>query len=97
MRKTAIALLLFLFVGKMEGAEFTGKVIAVADGDTITVLHVSGNAKTPVKIRLAGIDTPEKKQDYGQKAKAAISAKVFGKTVRVVYTEKDRYADMPDQ
>jgi endonuclease YncB( thermonuclease family) len=71
--------------------EFTGKVIGVADGDTITVLSVDGDTKTPVKIRLAGIDTPEKAQDYGAKAKKALSSQIHGKTVKVVYTEKDRY------
>jgi endonuclease YncB( thermonuclease family) len=36
--------------------EFTGKVIGVADGDTITVLRVDGDTRTPVKVRLAGIE-----------------------------------------
>jgi endonuclease YncB( thermonuclease family) len=71
--------------------EFTGKVIGVADGDTITVLHVNGDTKTPVKVRLAGIDTPEKAQDYGAKAKKALSSQIHGESVKVVYTEKDRY------
>jgi endonuclease YncB( thermonuclease family) len=70
--------------------EFTGKVIGIADGDTITVLHVDGDAKTPIKVRLAGIDTPEKAQDYGAKAKKALSSQIHGETVKVVYTEKDR-------
>jgi len=72
-------------------AEFAGKVVGVSDGDTITVLKVDGTGKSTVKVRLAGIDTPESSQDHGAKAKQAISAKVFGKTVRVVYTEHDRY------
>ena len=79
-----------------QAAEFSGVVVSVADGDTITVLRLietePGAKKTiPVKIRLAGIDTPESKQAYGQKAKAALSSKVFGQTVRVVYSEQDRY------
>ena len=41
-------------------AEFSGKVIGVTDGDTITVLH----DRTPVKIRLHGIDCPENGQEY---------------------------------
>lgn len=41
-------------------AEFSGKVIGVTDGDTITVLH----DRTPVKIRLHGIDCPESGQDF---------------------------------
>lgn len=42
---------------------FPAKVIKISDGDTITVL----NDKEQTKVRLYGIDTPEKKQDYGQK------------------------------
>jgi len=56
-----------------------GKVVGVADGDTITVLQ---NSKQ-YKIRLYGIDTPEKKQDFGQKAKKFTSDMVFGKDVKV--------------
>ena len=74
-----------------QAAEFSGVVVSVADGDTITVLHVDGGKQSQVKIRLAGIDTPEKKQAYGQKAKAALSSQIFGETVRVVYSEQDRY------
>jgi len=44
---------------------FTGKVVAVSDGDTIKVMH-EGRA---VKVRLHGIDCPEKKQPFGTKAK----------------------------
>jgi micrococcal nuclease len=71
--------------------EFTGKVVGVADGDTITVLRVDGDTKTPTKVRLAGIDTPEKAQAYGTKAKQALSSQIHGETVKVVFTEKDRY------
>jgi hypothetical protein len=45
--------------------EFSGKVIGVHDGDTITVLR----DRTPVKIRLFGIDCPETGQDFGSRAK----------------------------
>ena len=43
-----------------------GKVIKVADGDTITILT---DSKEQVKIRLFGIDAPERKQAFGQKSK----------------------------
>lgn len=71
--------------------EFTGKVVGVSDGDTITVLRTEGGGMAQVKVRLAGIDSPEGGQAYGTKAKAALSAKVFGKTVRVVYSTRDHY------
>lgn len=68
-------------------ADFTGKVVAVADGDTITVLR----DKEQVKIRLAGIDAPEKKQAFGNVAKQHMSDMVFGKEVRVDDRKKDKY------
>lgn len=65
----------------------TGKVVAVADGDTITVLV----GTEQYKIRLDAIDCPEKKQPYGQQAKEHMSDFVFAKTVSVVISGKDRY------
>lgn len=69
-------------------AELTGKVVAVHDADTITVL-VDGRRQ--VKVRLAAIDAPEIGQDSGRKAKQALSAKVFGKMVRVETAGEDQY------
>ena len=65
----------------------TGKVLSVADGDTLTVLE----GKTQHKIRLFGIDAPEKKQAFGTKAKDALAALTFGKTVTVTVVDTDRY------
>ncbi|HPS38687.1 MAG TPA: thermonuclease family protein, partial [Candidatus Cloacimonadota bacterium] len=62
-------------------------VIAVKDGDTI---HVLVNRST-YKIRLDGIDCPEKDQAFGAKARQFTSAMVFGKTVRVALIGKDQY------
>lgn len=66
---------------------WSGKVIHVADGDTITVLK-SGKK---VKVRLYGIDTPEKTQWYGQNAKAFTSSQVMGKQVDVQVIDTDRH------
>ena len=66
---------------------FTGKVVKVTDGDTIHVLL----DKETHKIRLLHIDPPESKQAFGTKAKQALSEKVFGKEVKVVWKEHDRY------
>ena len=66
---------------------FTGKVVGVTDGDTITVLH----DRQPYKIRLEGIDAPESGQAFGTKAKQVLSAKIFGKEVKVVWKSRDRY------
>ncbi len=67
--------------------EFTGKVVGVSDGDTITVLH---NGKGE-RIRLHGIDCPEKRQAFGKRAKQFTSKLVFGKTVTVQFVDRDRY------
>ena len=66
----------------------TGKVIRVADGDTITILDPSN---TQLKIRLNKIDAPEKSQAFGQRSKQHLSDIVFGKSVTVTWDETDRY------
>ena len=66
----------------------TGQVVGVADGDTITVLDAD---KVQHKIRLAGIDAPEKKQAFGNRAKESLSDMVFDKTVNVETEKRDRY------
>lgn len=66
---------------------WTGKVVGVSDGDTIKVLR---NGEQ-VKIRLYGIDTPEKKQAFGQVAKRYTADFVAGKVVSVEPIDKDRY------
>ena len=77
----------FCLVCILFAADFTGNVVAVTDGDTISVLH-SGKAE---RIRLNGIDCPEKAQPYGHKAKEAASALVFGKGVTVQTYGQDKY------
>jgi len=67
--------------------EFTGKVVGVSDGDTYKIMR-DGKA---VKVRLYGIDCPEKAQDFGQVAKQFASDLVFGKNVKVEITDTDRY------
>jgi endonuclease YncB( thermonuclease family) len=60
-----------------ETPEFTGKVIKVSDGDTITVLDDEFES---IKIRFNGIDAPEKAQAFGDKARQALRDKIAGKT-----------------
>jgi endonuclease YncB( thermonuclease family) len=68
-------------------ASSTGPVVSVLDGDTIEVLH-NNRAE---RIRLSGIDCPEKGQAYGQKAKQATSALVFGRDVFLQTHGQDKY------
>jgi len=63
------------------------KVIKISDGDTITVL----NSKEQTKVRLYGIDAPEKKQDYGQRSKQFLASLIAGQMVEVEPKGKDRY------
>jgi endonuclease YncB( thermonuclease family) len=79
--------LLFLFTSPSHASEFIGRVVSVKDGDTIEVLH---NRKAE-RIRLSGIDCPEKKQAFGHRAKQATSALSFGQNVTVKSDGNDRY------
>ena len=65
-----------------------GHVVGVSDGDTVTVLDATN---TQWKIRLLGIDAPEKKQPFGNKSKENLSDLVFNKQVQVEYSKKDKY------
>jgi micrococcal nuclease len=65
-----------------------GRVVSVADGDTITVLDES---KTQIRVRLDAIDAPESGQPFGQAAKRALSEMVFGKDVIVYKKKEDRW------
>ena len=65
-----------------------GKVVGVADGDTLTILSPNS---TQTRIRLFGIDAPEKSQAFGHKSKVSLSDLVFGRDVDVVVETQDRY------
>jgi len=65
-----------------------GRVVGLSDGDTVTVLDASN---TQFKIRLMGIDAPEKKQAFGNRSKESLSALIFNKQVSVEYNKKDKY------
>lgn len=69
-------------------AAFLATVIGISDGDTITVLKEN---KQQVKIRLAEIDAPEKRQPFGAKSKQSLSDLCFGKKAEIKPRVKDRY------
>lgn len=68
-------------------APFNGKVIKVVDGDTYDVL--TSDFKT-IRIRMNGIDAPEKKQAFGTRSKDYLSSLCFGKMVKIVPINYDR-------
>lgn len=89
MRTATFAIAVLLLASLPALAEpLTGRVVSIADGDTITVLD---DNRQQHKIRLAGIDAPEKAQPFGQKSKSSLSAMVFNRDVEIVGDKKDRY------
>ena len=72
----------------IQAATFVGKVVGISDGDTIKVLDSN---KKEHKIRLMGIDAPEKSQAFGAASKQALSNYIYQKEVTVEYKKKDRY------
>lgn len=81
---TTIAMLV---VNTAWAETITGKVVAVADGDTLTVL----NGREEIKVRLNAIDAPEKKQPFGTQSKQALSDLCFGQQATVETHGHDRY------
>jgi len=88
MRWIAVPILLLVLAATVHADEIRGKVVGIADGDTITVLDAG---KVQHKIRLEGIDAPEKGQAFGTKSKEKMSEKVGEKEVVVRWSKKDRY------
>jgi endonuclease YncB( thermonuclease family) len=64
------------------------KVVKITDGDTV---HVLDQSTVKHKIRLGGIDAPEKKQAFGQKSKQNLSRLIAGKSIEAEYNKHDRY------
>ena len=75
-----LPLWIFLFSSNATASDFHAKVIHITDGDTITVLNAT---KKQIKIRLNGIDCPEKGQAYSNKAKQFTKELVAGQAVPV--------------
>lgn len=85
--KYTVGLCVILFSSSLWAAEIKGKVIRVLDGDTIDVLQ----DKKPVRIRLANIDAPEKKQSFGSWSTNQLKNLIAGQIVTVTYSQTDRY------
>ena len=87
MRNLLLTMFLLLSLS-IEAETLHGVVVKIADGDTLTILTSSTEQ---VKVRLEGIDTPERKQPYGYKAKQALEELVLQKDALVEVETKDRY------
>jgi len=88
MRPGLLLLLLGCTVATAHAGQFTAKVIAVLDGDTVMVVRNSG---PPVKARLADIDAPEKAQQGGMASKRSLSELVLHKQVNMDSQATDTY------
>lgn len=71
----------------LAGDVIEGRVVSVFDGDT---LELRSDSET-IHVRLAGIDTPERGQPWATRSKQALSDRVFGKEVRIIQVDVDRY------
>jgi endonuclease YncB( thermonuclease family) len=87
MRFTLLFAILFTHCLAQAGT-LTGRVVRITDGDTLVVLDAN---EAQHKIRLAGIDAPERGQAFGTKSKEHLSDSVAGKFVVVEYDKRDRY------
>lgn len=87
-RFCSLLLVLPLISESVEAEEIYGRVVAVADGDTLTIL-VSGHNQ--IKVRLAEIDAPEKVQPFGRRSKQSLSELCFDKEAVLHTTDTDRY------
>lgn len=81
------AIFFLLFSPLSADSLLSAPICRVIDGDTVVVLH----DKQKMNIRLYGIDTPEKRQQYGPEATAALKKMLSGKTVFIERMGKDRY------
>lgn len=86
--KLRLFLILPLLAGSFNAfGDIDGRVVRVLDGDTVEVLH----AGKGVRVRLAGIDAPEKKQPYGQRSRQQLSRLIAQQQVHVAGDKTDRY------
>ena len=84
----SLLILALCFATCVQAADLRGRVVAVSDGDSVTVLDAERHQH---KVRLAGIDAPEKAQAFGQASKISLSDQIFGREVAVTWDKRDRY------
>lgn len=89
-RQSLFYITLFFVLALAQGVfAWNGRVVGIADGDTITVLHDS----RPERIRLYGIDCPERRQAYGKKAQQFTAKRVYKQVVEVHPFDVDQYGN----
>ena len=88
-RKSVVLLIAIFLLAPLTLFAWSGKVVSVMDGDTAKIVREDTGQQ--IKVRFAGIDSPEKKQAYGQAARKYVNGLIAGKTVRVEPVATDRY------
>ncbi|HCC8071318.1 TPA: thermonuclease family protein [Klebsiella aerogenes] len=86
--------LMALSFSSLASATIEGTVTRVLDGDTVEVKTLPSNVlvtEAPIRVRLNGIDAPEKKQPYGQRSRQYLASLVGGKQITVAVDGQDRY------
>ncbi len=86
--QSLFSILFVLLLQPNTTKEFYGKVIKITDGDTFELLL---DNKTILKVRMQGIDAPEKKQTDYNSSKSFLSSLIFGKRIKIIEKSKDKY------
>jgi len=82
------SLFIFASCSREKPNSISGRVVRIADGDTITILDANN---VQHRIRLQGIDAPERRQDFSDVSREHLASLVFGKYVTIEYQKVDRY------
>lgn len=88
LNRVLIVCALLLLPPAIGAVEWAGTVVGIADGDTLTLLDTS---KTLHRIRIDGIDAPERSQPYGQRARQSLANMAHGRGARAECAKTDRY------
>lgn len=92
MSRLAVCIYIGLLWATTASAQsFTAEVVAILDGDTIDVIDPDNRNDGTIRVRLYGIDAPESRQPYGQRARQYLSRLVFNAEVTVEVMSTDRY------
>jgi endonuclease YncB( thermonuclease family) len=94
LRRSVLAVGFLVTASASWGAGMKCLVVGVSDGDTLTARCGSFGAYEQLKIRLSGIDAPEKGQPFGTRSRAALAAMTFGRLAVLDCPKKDRYGRM---
>lgn len=88
LRRIFLTVVLLCTFQLVSAEVLNGTVVGISDGDTITVLD---NSSKEHKVRLMGVDAPEKSQSFGNEAKKTLSNYIYKKEVTVEYKKYDKY------